>query len=102
MLLDLGIFWEEISERRESSKAWNSTRWRNVGKTGEAGDEPGLYHITEDKGEKNFRMSRSSVKVDIVLQIKQKNKESILKIHTEEQQQERGSGAIFVTLDVST
>lgn len=67
MLLDLGIFWEEIFERRELSKVWNSIRWRNVGKIGEVGDELGLYYIIEDKGEKNFRMFRLSVKVDIVL-----------------------------------
>lgn len=100
MLLDLGIMernrWEKTV--RYSLEQEPRGEWEKIG---EAGDEPGWHQVTEDREEENFRTWRSTVNMDISWWLKQKNKEGILKIHMEEQQQESSSGTL-VTLDVST
>lgn len=100
LLSDLGIIWEE-SLREESQvqlgpaprggmrEDWRGWGWARV--------SPGHWR----QGEENFRTSRSTVKMDILLRGKQKNKEGVQKPTWKNQQQESSSGTL-VALDVST
>lgn len=60
-------FFERRSLREESQvKLGIAPHEGNKGGIEKAGDLPGLYLVTKDKGEENSRTSKSTVKVDIV------------------------------------